>query len=415
MAAALVQTGTAINISGGTSGNITLTSVAAGNLLVVYADDIDGASATFSVSDDKGNTWASAVFNDNGGYTSAILYCLNAAAGTTVVTITASTSTSFLGQAQEFSGGTWSLDTTSFIDEGSTTSHVCSASSSVIDTTGEDVVICNSTTNDGGNFGTRTAGSGYTGLSSPTAQAFWQYQIFSTAQANERGAWTSANSKGTAACIAAFKLAASDEPLSLIGYCIERLTGCWWPKCKEVFCYYYYGVTPGPPEISCCPCPGTSLPDTLVVTLASDCACLDGLEFTMYRSPFTDPDTQCSVYFLDPPPNERDNCTSLELNHAIPSCGSNLYILIQLEATCNSSRNYSFSSSVAGWDGVSLFDCLNCCPASDSSVPISDPGNSCSPFMLTISTTTSGGCQTTCTPDFSCSGGYSITFTITEA
>lgn len=225
MAAALVQTGTALNVGGGTSGTITLTGVAAGNLLVVYADDIDGLGATFSISDDQGNTWAQAVHNDNGGYTSSIHYCLNAAAGTTVITVTASTSTAFLAQAQEYSGGTWTLDTTSSIDETSTTSHVCSASGSVIDTAGEDVVVCNSTTADGGNFGTRTAGSGYTGLSSPTAQCFWQYQIFSTAQANEQGPFTSANSKATAACIAAFLCTPDFIPCGGSG------GDCWWPCC----------------------------------------------------------------------------------------------------------------------------------------------------------------------------------------
>lgn len=231
MAIALVQTGTEIDIVAGTSGTITLTGVTAGNLLTVVVDDVDGNAVSFTVSDDKGNAWLSAVSNDNGGYSSAILYCLSAIAGTTVITVTSSGTTDFVAQAQEWSGGVWSLDTTSFIDEGSTTSHVCSASSSVIDTTGADLVLCNSTTNNGTSFGTRTAGSGYTDFSGPGgasdySRAMWQWQVFSTAQTNERGAFTSANSKATAACIAAFLCGVTCMSDGGGG-------GCWWPCCSS--------------------------------------------------------------------------------------------------------------------------------------------------------------------------------------
>lgn len=238
MAIALVQTGTALEVTGGTSGTIGLTSVSAGNLLTLVVDDIGGNASTFSVSDDKGNTWAQAVYNEANGYSCAIWYCLSAAAGTTTITITASSATDFAAQAQEYSGaGNWTLDTTSSIDESAaTTSHVCSASGSVIDTTGNDLVICNSTTDTGSSFGVRTAGSGYTQFVSTTSvfvrPIMWQYQIFSTAQANEQGAFTSVNSKATAACIAAFLSG---------GNCAGGgSSGCWWPNCATASpCYFY--------------------------------------------------------------------------------------------------------------------------------------------------------------------------------
>lgn len=239
MAIALVQTGTAINVGSGTSGTITLTGVAAGNLLIVYASDVDGTGVSFSVSDDQGNTWASAVANDNSGYSSAILYCLSAAAGTTVITVTASSSTAIVAQAQEWSGdGTWELDQTSLIDESATTNHVCSVDFRNIDTKGAAVVACNSATADGGNFGACTPGTGYTELVSPGARTYWQYQVFSAATADERGSFTSASSKATAACIASFICPVSDS----------GGTGCWWPCCtgggstaSSAVCYHLGG------------------------------------------------------------------------------------------------------------------------------------------------------------------------------
>lgn len=232
MALSVVQNSGSVSGSG-TSDTTALPSVAAGNLLVCRVCVLDDTVAgTVTVSDDKSNTWlqAASEFGPIHDQQSIIFYCLSAAAGTTTITVTFASSVDYNFTADECHGtGTWTLDASSSIAESATTSHVCSASSTVIDTTAEAIVFCNSVrdTATTGTFGTLTEGSGYTRISGVTTQVMWQHQVFSTAVANERGAFTSTNSAAAAATIAAFICTAPFIP------CGGSSGDCWWPCCGE--------------------------------------------------------------------------------------------------------------------------------------------------------------------------------------
>lgn len=227
----LLQTSSGLDVLGGTSGTISMTGVASGSLLYVVVADADANTVTFTVSDDLGNDWQRAVGQSGSGAgRSEIWYCLNAIAGDPTITVTASSSTVFVARAQEWDadGGTFTLATTSSINETvATTSHVCSANSSVIDTSGAAVVVCAAGRDGTSVLGTRAPGSGYTDFNGPTGttdydRAHWQYQDFSGAVTNERGAYTADVSRTTVGCIAAFEYSGGGGS-----------GGCWWPCCSS--------------------------------------------------------------------------------------------------------------------------------------------------------------------------------------
>lgn len=230
--ATLSQTSSGLDVSGGTSGTLSLTSVASGSLMIVVVCDADANAVTFAVTDDIGNDWRRAVGKSGtGNGRSEIWYCLNAIAGSPTITVTASSSTIFIARAQEWtaSGGTWTLDTTngvSSIQELSVTNHVTSGSVALIDSSGAAVVICCAGRDGTTTLGTRTAGTGYTSFNvvGPTDfdRAHWQYQDFSSAIANEQGAYTTSVSRSTVGCIAAFEYSGTGSG-----------TGCWWPCCSS--------------------------------------------------------------------------------------------------------------------------------------------------------------------------------------
>ena len=221
MAIALVQTSTEITVSVDTGGSVTVSGVTAGNLLVLVVASTAADDPILSVTDDNGNTWSSAVVNSISGAVARIFYVLSANAGSTIVTVTADVTTDFVAKVQEWSGGTWTLGNTSSIDEAATTSHVCSATAGEIDTTGEAIIIANSVCEQSsGTFGALTVGSGYTQISASTDAVMWQYQSFTVAESDNRGAFTSANSRSTAAVIAAFLCSTNCDP-------------CWWPGCTD--------------------------------------------------------------------------------------------------------------------------------------------------------------------------------------
>ena len=59
--ATLSQTSSGLDVSGGTSGTLSLTSVASGSLMIVVVCDADANAVTFAVTDDIGNDWRRAV------------------------------------------------------------------------------------------------------------------------------------------------------------------------------------------------------------------------------------------------------------------------------------------------------------------------------------------------------------------
>lgn len=224
--ATLEQTSSGLDVNGGTSGTLSLTSVTSGNLMIVVVADADANTVTFQVTDDLGNDWRRAVGQSGSSDgRSEIWYCLNALPGSPTITVTADFSTIFIARAQEWSGGTWTLDVSSSINETlATSSHVCSANSAEIDTSAAAVVICAAGRDGTSVLGTRTAGSGYTAFNGPTGttnydRAHWQYQDFGAATNNEQGAYTADVSRTTVGCIAAFVYSGGGGG------------GCWWPCC----------------------------------------------------------------------------------------------------------------------------------------------------------------------------------------
>lgn len=209
-----VQTSSEISVSSGTSGPATLTGVATGNLLVVQVVNLGETPITFSVTDDQSNDWYP-IISENGPTTdngSAILACFSAAGGDTEVTVTADSATDFIAIVHEVEGNPGGLfeldDYSSLVETGiATTSHFCSASSSEIDTTDAAIVFCAAAADapSSTGFGTVTEGTGYTPFIPSDPRAYFQYKIFGSSTANERGAFGSSVGRRAANCIAAFK------------------------------------------------------------------------------------------------------------------------------------------------------------------------------------------------------------------
>jgi hypothetical protein len=222
MSQALVQTSAEINVSGGTSGNVTLNGVAAGDLLTAMCINLSNGTDTFSVSDGK-NTWQSAVTGASGSGVppqgvAQILYAQNVAAGNTTVTITATHSITFQAFIQEWSGSATSsvvAATDSHLESTAGTSHT--ASNSGISPGSPCICLACGTDQSGGS---PTAGSGYTQLTSSQIYDLYEFQIFSSAPTNEHGAWTTSSGQKTISCIAAFKAASgsgASAPGAFIG------------------------------------------------------------------------------------------------------------------------------------------------------------------------------------------------------
>jgi hypothetical protein len=212
MPQSLIQTSAEVIVTAGNTGSVTLNGVTAGNLLALVADnETDGV--TFSApTDNNGNTWAIAVQGGNSTCgVSCIAHAQNVNAGNATVTLAPSSgSKTYRFKVLEISGSVTSgnPDVTSSIIEGAnTTNHVSSADASHINPSGPCFVICVGSTSN--TPGAKTPGSGYTTIANTLAFGHWQYQIFTSAPANEQGAWSSSNSVRNAGVIAAFKAAAA--------------------------------------------------------------------------------------------------------------------------------------------------------------------------------------------------------------
>lgn len=211
-----VQISDEVVVSSGTSGNAVLPSVAAGNLLVALVTNIGETPITFSVADDQGDDWDSAI-EESGPVTDNSVYeghCLAANGGTTTVTVTANGSTDFRFRVFEVSravAGSWSVAAFSSLVETSivTTSHNCSLDATVIDVADDDSVVFAASVADspsGTGFGTLTPGGTYTQATSSDPRILWQYQPFASPIANERGSFTSSVGRRAAALIVAFSM-----------------------------------------------------------------------------------------------------------------------------------------------------------------------------------------------------------------
>lgn len=214
MAIARVQESSELTVTSGTTGNVTLT-VSSGNLLIAYIACQSG-TATFTVSDNKGNTWNEAITKADGtvARSASLWYANNVSAGSTQVTVGASGSATYSAIIQEVSGQDTAggaiapLDaSSSHSDTSATTNHVSSASSTVIDTTDAALVACSGIVT--GSVGvTVSPGTGYTQIVSANVRILWQYKVFTGATNDEQGAWMDDSSRTAVAVIGAFKQAA---------------------------------------------------------------------------------------------------------------------------------------------------------------------------------------------------------------
>lgn len=214
MAIARVQESSELTVSAGTTGNVTFT-VSSGNMLIAYIG-CQNASITFTVSDNKGNTWNEAITKTDGtvARTASIWYTNNIAAGSTQVTVASNASATYSAIIQEVSGQDTAggaiapLDaSSSHADTSATTDHVSSASSTVIDTTDAALVACAGIVP--GSVGvTVSPGAGYTQIVSTNVRILWQYKVFTGATNDEQGAWTEDVGRTAVSVIAAFKQAA---------------------------------------------------------------------------------------------------------------------------------------------------------------------------------------------------------------
>ena len=210
MAIAFVQQATEIVISGGTSGNTTVTGVGAGNLLMASTNHLPSDTRTMTLADDQDGAWALAV-KEGTTRSSQIDYQTDTGGGDTLVTVTINITSTSYTNILEASGAdlTTPLDQTSGISEGApTATHHCSLDSTVIDTAADVLIMAVGTI--GAAAGTLTEGSGYTDMGvSVNTQLFAQYQTFATAQVDHRGTFTSVETRQGRHCIASFVGAAA--------------------------------------------------------------------------------------------------------------------------------------------------------------------------------------------------------------
>lgn len=193
-----------------TSLQVTLTAVAAGNLLVLLIDCNNTADRTFTVADDQGNTWSRAVRIRGATNTRIceIWLANNVAAGTTIITVTPSASATLRIFAEEVADidDTVPLDQTGTNEEAAGVTAHYSAASGSIDTAAD--VICYSVGIHNASAGTLTQGTGWTQLYGTTPYHA-QYRVSAGALTDERGAWTSGTARQSVGAIASFKGAAA--------------------------------------------------------------------------------------------------------------------------------------------------------------------------------------------------------------
>lgn len=227
-----VQVSAETVVTSGTSGTATLTGVAAGNLLVAYPTNIGETTIAFVAEDDQPDIWAT-IISEEGPVTLnsvTIARCLRAAGGTTIVTVTADAATDFNFRVAEFTrtgGGIWSdADSDNFIQTAISTSEFCAETTKIDIAASESVVVCNAVADNPSStgFGTPTPGSGYSQDTSADSRVYWQWQVFSTALTNERGAFTSGVARKAAACIAGFICSASARCFWGFSYCCGPAT-----------------------------------------------------------------------------------------------------------------------------------------------------------------------------------------------
>lgn len=210
MAVAFVQKGS--QFANGTTCQVTLTGVTAGNALIAFCLRQGATDRTLTVSDDRGNSWADALAETvSGSREVQISRALSVAAGDTVITLTASGTTDLGLTVFEVSGLDASPDDAqSTSDAASGTSKVCAAAGA-IDTSADVFIVCGAVGT--GDLGTVTYPANFTsstlnGL--PSAAKFWSaHRVSAGALTDEDADWSHTTDRATLSAIASFKGAAA--------------------------------------------------------------------------------------------------------------------------------------------------------------------------------------------------------------
>lgn len=166
MAFAIVQA-SALNTSSGTSGNITLSSSAQNNLVVVHIRIASTVETVTSITDNVGNTYVIGTGLIGGTTTQYQGYGVQVVGAATTITVNFSSSVSFRIGADEYSGG--AITNATVIDQSATaTGTGTSMSLSLSPSTGGKLIVATVQT---AAIGTFSAGTNYTlSLNSGTAQ-----------------------------------------------------------------------------------------------------------------------------------------------------------------------------------------------------------------------------------------------------
>lgn len=215
----LVQAGTPI-VGNAAYLEVTLTGVAAGNLLIASAQLTSASTRTFTASDDKSNTWASALTYQDSTRDGQISYAKNVTSGDTVVRMTiSSTGVNYVVEAIEVANcsTTSPLDVTDQLNESvATDNHVCSSAG--VNTSADVIVYSHGTLNSASGVSSVAKGASYTALYESVTDlgTVIQYRISAGALTSEQAPWTSVGTDRTGGSgMAVFKAdaAAAAHPL----------------------------------------------------------------------------------------------------------------------------------------------------------------------------------------------------------
>lgn len=192
--------------------------------------------------------------------------------------------------------------------------------------------------------------------------------------------------------------------------------GCFCCPAPPLQAYYYYGRTLQP---ATCNCPGSQIPDTLTVTISSDCSCLNGVSFPIYRAVPGDTFDYsfCGTYYQNGGALAESPCVSEPVGKrhvAMPSgCATVLRFRFSFGAIGLAS---TISGLLEGRTVDAVFGTVRCHQQNTGGSSTSII-TSCSPFVATHTTTgvvftRSGGFfNSICA---CCTDPVSITYTITE-
>jgi hypothetical protein len=189
-----------LTVATGSVTTITLTDVTAGSNLVLLLAFGTAATRTFTVADNRGNTWTE--IGSVVGVAVQTSRAMNVAGGTTQLTITQSgTFVAYSVAAVEVSTSTF-VDDSAYIDTNNSTTHWM-ASADELDVPSDGLIIGIGLHNSSG--GTLTKSASHTNLFTPTTTVLAQYIAADAGFVNERSSWTSTIARRTFGASIAFQ------------------------------------------------------------------------------------------------------------------------------------------------------------------------------------------------------------------